>query len=76
LQFNHVQEVRDKRPDLPTTLDQARIARDVFLKEALQNDNLSGLADDELERLVRDKNRAASAAAQRCSHEAHATGCA
>jgi hypothetical protein len=44
LTFNHVQEVRDKKPDLPTTLDQTRIARDVFLKEALQNDNLSGVA--------------------------------
>ena len=34
LQFNHQQEVRDQKPDLPTALDPARIAREVFLREA------------------------------------------
>jgi hypothetical protein len=30
LQFNHVQEARDQKPNLPTQLDAAAIARDVF----------------------------------------------
>jgi len=55
LQFNHQQEVRDRKPDLPTALDQARISRDVFLREALKHDDLSGVSERELERLVRDK---------------------
>ncbi|MEO7319908.1 MAG: hypothetical protein ABIZ56_13035, partial [Chthoniobacteraceae bacterium] len=55
LEFNHVQEVRDAKPDLPAALDQALISRDVFLQQALADDGLNGLADDELERLVRDK---------------------
>ncbi len=55
LEFNHVQEVRDAKPDLPAVLDPALIAREVFLQQALQDDGLNGLADDELERLVRDK---------------------
>ncbi len=55
LQFNHQQEVRDKKPDLPTTLDQARISRDIFLGMGLHNSDLPGLSVLELERLVRDK---------------------
>ncbi len=55
LQFNHQQEVRDRKPDLPTALDPARIARDVFLREALKRDDLAGISERELERLVRDK---------------------
>ena len=55
LEFNHVQEVRDAKPDLPAALDQALISREVFLQQALGDDGLNGLADDELERLVRDK---------------------
>lgn len=57
LHFNHQQEVRDKKPNLPTTLDQGRISREVFLNMALQHDNLSGLSVLELERLVRDKTQ-------------------
>ncbi|MCE9520410.1 MAG: hypothetical protein K8R87_12765, partial [Verrucomicrobia bacterium] len=55
LQFNHQQEVRDRKPDLPTTLDQARISRDIFLGMELHNSDLTGLSVLELERLVRDK---------------------
>ena len=55
LHFNHQQEVRDKKPDLPTVLDPARISRDVFLREALRHDDLSGVSERELEQLVRDK---------------------
>ncbi|MSU34164.1 MAG: hypothetical protein EXS36_03450 [Pedosphaera sp.] len=54
LQFNHVQKVVDRKPDLPVTLDPARISRDVSLRASLADDNLSGLADDDLDRLVRD----------------------
>ncbi len=55
LQFNHVQEARDQKPNLPTTLDPARVARDVFVKIALQADDLGLLAEPALEQLVRDK---------------------
>jgi len=55
LQFNHAQEVRDQKPDLPVTLDPAKIARAVFLTEALRDDDLGKLNDAGLESLVRDK---------------------
>src|ERR1700709_94861 len=35
LQFNHQQEVRDRKPNLPTSLDQSRVAREVFLDASL-----------------------------------------
>ncbi len=53
VEFNHQQEVRDKKPDLPAALDPARIARDVFEKNALANNgDLKVLSDDALESLV------------------------
>ena len=53
---NHQQEVRDKKPNLPGALDQKRIARDVFERNALSNDqSLGGLAQNALETLVRNK---------------------
>ena len=55
LQFNEAQEVRDKKPDLPTSLDAARVARTVFAAQALQHDDLNSLNDAALEALVRDK---------------------
>jgi hypothetical protein len=47
--------VRDQKPDLPVTLDPAKIARAVFLTEALRDDDLGKLNDAGLESLVRDK---------------------
>ncbi len=55
LSFDHVQEVRDRKPDLPTVLDAARINHPVFLQNALADDGLNGLSAENLERLVRDK---------------------
>ena len=56
LQFNHQQEARDKRPDLPSVLDQARVAREVFQREALrQGDDLHECSVAALETLVREK---------------------
>jgi len=56
LQFNHQQEARDQKPDLPSVLDQARIARGVFEGEALRaSDDLGGCDEDALEALVREK---------------------
>lgn len=55
LQFNHVQDRRDQKPDLPSELDQTRIARDAFRKIALADDDLSKCTDDELPQLVADK---------------------
>lgn len=55
LQFNDAQQVRDLKPDLPTALDPARIARPVFAAQALQADDLGSLDNAALETLVRDK---------------------
>lgn len=57
LSFDHVQTVRDRKPDLPVTLDPALISREVYLRAALADDNLGGLSlhsSEALERLVRD----------------------
>lgn len=54
--FNHVQEVRDQKPNLPSVLDPARIARSVFEAAALNNvGDLSGSSDAALVSLVRRK---------------------
>lgn len=37
LQFNHQQEARDRKPDLPTALDPARVAREVFVRATLES---------------------------------------
>ena len=56
LEFNHEQQVRDKKPDLPTALDQARISREAFQQEALRDSDDLGYFDDfTLESLVRGK---------------------
>lgn len=50
---NHQQEVRDRKPNLPTKMDGARLAREVFEKDALQWDNgLEGLSQEALEDFV------------------------
>src|SRR4051812_25391785 len=54
LQFNHQQEVRDRKPDLPVYLEQGRVAREVFLRESMRNtDDLGRLSEAALEELVR-----------------------
>lgn len=54
LHFNHVQEARDKKPDLPSALDPKRIARGVFERDALTHDGgLGSLSQEALEELVR-----------------------
>ncbi|MEO8352650.1 MAG: hypothetical protein ABI680_13010, partial [Chthoniobacteraceae bacterium] len=53
--LNHVQQARGQNPDLPTALDQAKIARSVFLAKALRDDGLDGFSVAGLEQLVRDK---------------------
>ncbi len=63
---HHQQEVRDQKPNLPSALDQKRIDRDVFERDALGNDrSLSGLTQSALETLVR--NKSALSAQQRRS---------
>ncbi len=58
LQFNHVQEVRDKKPDLPTALDAKRVAREVFEGDSVTHDpGLGSFSEEALEALV--KNRVA-----------------
>jgi len=53
--FDHTQEVRDRKPDLPSVLDPARIQQTVFLQAVLSHDGLGGLSVEVLERLIRDK---------------------
>ena len=54
LQFNHQQEVRDKKPDLPTTLDPKRVTRDIFERDSLANDRgLGSFTEEALEALVK-----------------------
>jgi hypothetical protein len=56
LEFNHEQQVRDKRPDLPTKLDQKLITRAAFQSAVLRSsDNLNNVDEDALRGLVRDK---------------------
>jgi hypothetical protein len=57
LQFNHVQEARDQKPNLPTQLDAAAVARDAFRKVALQDDDLGKFSPEALAELVIDKVR-------------------
>jgi hypothetical protein len=56
LQFNHEQQARDQRPNLPAKLDPALISRAAFQTAALQATNdLSEVSDEALASLVRDK---------------------
>ncbi len=53
VQFNHQQEARDQKPNLPVTLDAGRVAREVFLKDTLANDpGLQSLTVEAVESLV------------------------
>ncbi len=54
--FNHQQEARDKKPNLPTALDAARVAREVYERDALANDlGLQSLTNEALEALIAHK---------------------
>lgn len=56
IRHDHQQEVRDRKPDLPTKLEQGKIARSVFLQEALNGDRgLQTLSQDALAALIRDQ---------------------
>ncbi|WP_395747792.1 autotransporter-associated beta strand repeat-containing protein [Prosthecobacter sp.] len=56
IRHDHQQEVRDRKPDLPTTLDPAKISREVYLNDALNNDRgLESLSQDALAALIRDQ---------------------
>ncbi len=56
LEFNHEQQTRDKKPDLPTKLDQKLIARAAFQSAVLNaSDNLNDVDEDALRGFIRDK---------------------
>ncbi len=56
IRHDHQREVPDAKPDLPTTLDPAKIAREVFLRDALNNDRgLQSLSQDALAALIREQ---------------------
>lgn len=55
IRFDHQQELTDRKPDLPSSLDAQRIARQLYLADTLSHDgSLRGLSQWEVERLVRD----------------------
>jgi len=56
IRHDHQREVPDAKPDLPTALDPAKISREVFLRDALNNDrSLQSLTQDALASLIRDQ---------------------
>jgi hypothetical protein len=56
LHFDHEPETPDQKANLPSALDQGLISRDVFQTQALKSeDSLEKVADEGLERLVREK---------------------
>lgn len=56
IRHDHQQEVRDQKPNLPTQLDPAKISREVFLRDALNNDrSLESLSQEALVSLIRDQ---------------------
>ena len=54
LQFNHVQELPDQKPDLPTALTPSMISRERFLSVLPTGNPLGALSDAEVERLLQD----------------------
>ena len=54
LQFNHVQELPDQKPDLPTALTPSMISRERFLSILATGNQLGALSDAEVERLLQD----------------------
>jgi hypothetical protein len=56
IRHDHQRQVPDAKPDLPTSLDPAKISREVFLQDALSNDrSLQSLSQDALAALIRDQ---------------------
>jgi hypothetical protein len=56
IRHDHQRQVPDAKPDLPTSLDPAKISREVFLRDALNNDRgLQSLSQEALASLIRDQ---------------------
>ncbi len=56
IRHDHQRQVPDAKPDLPTSLDPAKISREVFLRDALNNDRgLQSLSQEALAALIRDQ---------------------
>lgn len=56
IRHDHQRQVPDAKPDLPTSLDPAKISREVFLLDALSNDRgLESLSQEALASLLRDQ---------------------
>lgn len=56
IRHDHQRQVPDAKPNLPTSLDPAKISREVFLRDALNNDRgLQSLSQDALASLIRDQ---------------------
>ncbi|MFO1485241.1 MAG: hypothetical protein U1F71_17910 [Verrucomicrobiaceae bacterium] len=56
IRHDHQRQVPDAKPNLPTSLDPAKISREVFLRDALNNDRgLQSLSQDALAALIRNQ---------------------
>ena len=56
IRHDHQRQVPDAKPDLPTSLDPAKISREVFLRDALNNDRgLQSLSQEAIASLIRDQ---------------------
>ncbi|MDH4451579.1 MAG: hypothetical protein QE570_00170 [Verrucomicrobiota bacterium] len=56
IRHDHQRQVPDAKPDLPTSLDPAKISREIFLRDALNNDRgLQSLSQDALAALISDQ---------------------
>ncbi|MFM2167341.1 MAG: hypothetical protein RIS79_1712 [Verrucomicrobiota bacterium] len=56
IRHDHQRQVPDAKPNLPTSLDPAKISREGFLRDALNNDRgLQSLSQDALAELIRDQ---------------------
>lgn len=54
LNLNHVQELPDQKPDLPTALSASLLSRERFLEISQRGQRFEGLSDAEVERLLQD----------------------
>lgn len=55
LQFNHEQTKLDKKPDFPTSLDEAQLSWDAFLARSIRSNSLGQISDSGLDRLIREE---------------------
>ncbi len=53
--LDHVQVLPDRPPELPTALEAAKVAREVYMARVLASEDLAGASEEVLEDMVREK---------------------